>query len=72
MGPEVIPYIVFPVGTTGPATVDCATLTVFGDRLVEEDEEFSIEFETIHPLDELQPSETEVTIVDDDGMKLKV
>lgn len=68
MGPEDLPIIVF---TDREENVGCATFTIVGDRLLEEDEVFSVMFAPVHPLDQLLgPSVAEITIEDNDGIKI--
>lgn len=66
IGDTQLPNITFPVGSeTG--YIQCTTVTIVGDDIVENNERFDLRFMALNELDSFGASNTEVTIVDDDG-----
>ena len=69
---EEIPSIVFEVGSANN-TVACANVSIVGDQIIEDNEEFTVEFTPVNQLDEFdRVSSTYITIEDDDGMSMNV
>ena len=66
IGSEPLPNITFLEGSRS-GDVQCVTVTIVGDEIVENNERFNLQFVEINGLDEFLDFNTEITIIDDDG-----
>lgn len=67
VGSEPLPNITFAVGSVDES-IQCVTVVIVGDEIVENSEMFSLQFMAVHEQDEFTaPNTAVITILDDDS-----
>ena len=64
-------YVTFPSGTTNDGDNECITIAIMGDDIYEEDQQFTVEFESVTPTTAASvgsPSSASVTIQNNNGL----